>query len=444
MGKYFGTDGYRGRANDTLCLDKAIRIGAFLGYYFGQERHARILIGKDTRLSSSMFEMGLAAGATSTGASVYLLGVCPTPSVSFLIQEENFDCGIMVSASHNPYYDNGIKLFNGEGKKMDAEVEEAIEAYLDSEEEIPAVLDDKIGRMIPFEDGLQLYISWLKQVNPIDLSGMKIALDLANGSATSTAVECLSELGATVEVLHGEPNGVNINLKCGSTHPERLQDLMREGDYHVGFAFDGDADRLIAVDEEGNLIKGDYILHILGKYMKEKNTLKDNVVVTTVMANLGLYKAFEANGIQSVQTAVGDKYVFESMEANDYKIGGEQSGHIIFKDYQNTGDGLFTALQLCRVMVEKQMSLKQLGADLYIYPQLLINVRVNDKETVLHDAEVLQVIEEVKNELGDEGRILVRPSGTEPLLRVMVEAKSDELCEKYVNRVVNFVKSKGL
>ncbi len=444
MGKYFGTDGYRGRANDTLCLDKAIRIGAFLGYYFGQERHARILIGKDTRLSSSMFEMGLAAGATSTGASVYLLGVCPTPSVSFLIQEENFDCGIMVSASHNPYYDNGIKLFNGEGKKMDAEVEEAIEAYLDSEEEIPAVLDDKIGRMIPFEDGLQLYISWLKQVNPIDLSGMKIALDLANGSATSTAVECLSELGATVEVLHGEPNGVNINLKCGSTHPERLQDLMREGDYHVGFAFDGDADRLIAVDEEGNLINGDYILHILGKYMKEKNTLKDNVVVTTVMANLGLYKAFEANGIQSVQTAVGDKYVFESMEANDYKIGGEQSGHIIFKDYQNTGDGLFTALQLCRVMVEKQMSLKQLGADLYIYPQLLINVRVNDKETVLHDAEVLQVIEEVKNELGDEGRILVRPSGTEPLLRVMVEAKSDELCEKYVNRVVNFVKSKGL
>ena len=444
MGKYFGTDGYRGRANDTLCLDKAIRIGAFLGHYFGQERHARILIGKDTRLSSSMFEMGLAAGATSTGASVYLLGVCPTPSVSFLIQEENFDCGIMVSASHNPYYDNGIKLFNGEGKKMDAEVEEAIEAYLDSEEEIPAVLDDKIGRMIPFEDGLQLYISWLKQVNPIDLSGMKIALDLANGSATSTAVECLSELGATVEVLHGEPNGVNINLKCGSTHPERLQDLMREGDYHVGFAFDGDADRLIAVDEEGNLINGDYILHILGKYMKEKNTLKDNVVVTTVMANLGLYKAFEANGIQSVQTAVGDKYVFESMEANDYKIGGEQSGHIIFKDYQNTGDGLFTALQLCRVMVEKQMSLKQLGEDLYIYPQLLINVRVNDKETVLHDAEVLQVIEEVKNELGDEGRILVRPSGTEPLLRVMVEAKSDELCEKYVNRVVNFVKSKGL
>ncbi len=444
MGKYFGTDGYRGRANDTLCLDKAIRIGAFLGHYFGQERHARILIGKDTRLSSSMFEMGLAAGATSTGASVYLLGVCPTPSVSFLIQEENFDCGIMVSASHNPYYDNGIKLFNGEGKKMDAEVEEAIEAYLDSEEEIPAVLDDKIGRMIPFEDGLQLYISWLKQVNPIDLSGMKIALDLANGSATSTAVECLSELGATVEVLHGEPNGVNINLKCGSTHPERLQDLMREGVYHVGFAFDGDADRLIAVDEEGNLINGDYILHILGKYMKEKNTLKDNVVVTTVMANLGLYKAFEANGIQSVQTAVGDKYVFESMEANDYKIGGEQSGHIIFKDYQNTGDGLFTALQLCRVMVEKQMSLKQLGEDLYIYPQLLINVRVNDKETVLHDAEVLQVIEEVKNELGDEGRILVRPSGTEPLLRVMVEAKSDELCEKYVNRVVNFVKSKGL
>lgn len=444
MGKYFGTDGYRGRANDTLCLDKAIRIGAFLGHYFGKEKHAKILIGKDTRLSSSMFEMGLAAGATSTGASVYLLGVCPTPSVSFLIQKENFDCGIMVSASHNPYYDNGIKLFNGDGKKMDPAIEEAIEAYLESDENINPVLDDKIGKVIPFDDGLQLYISWLKEVNPTDLSGLKIALDLANGSATSTAVECFSELGATVDVLHGEPNGVNINHKCGSTHPEKLQALMKEGDYHVGFAFDGDADRLIAVDEEGNLVNGDYILHILGKDMKEKGQLKDDVVVTTVMANLGLYKAMEANHIQSVQTAVGDKYVFESMEANDYKIGGEQSGHIIFKDYQNTGDGLFTALQLCKVMVEKKMSLKQLGQDLYIYPQLLVNMPVIDKQVVLEDREVCALIQEIENELGNEGRILVRPSGTEPLLRVMVEAKSDELCEKYVYRVINFVKSKGL
>lgn len=444
MGKYFGTDGYRGRANDTLCLDKAIRIGAFLGYYFGKEKHARILIGKDTRLSSSMFEMGLAAGATSSGASVYLLGVCPTPSVSYLIQKENFDCGIMVSASHNPYYDNGIKLFNAQGKKMDQEVENAIEAYLESNEVIQPVLDDKIGRVIPFDDGIQLYLSWLKEVNPTDLSGLKIALDLANGSATSTAVECFSELGARVDVIHGEPNGININHKCGSTHPEKLQSLMQEGDYHVGFAFDGDADRLIAVDEEGNLINGDHILHILGKYMKEKGQLKDNVVVTTVMANLGLYKSFERLGIESVKTAVGDKYVFESMEANDYKIGGEQSGHIIFKDYQNTGDGLFTALQLCHVMIDKKMSLKQLSEDLFIYPQLLVNLRVKDKQSVLNDEQVNALIQSISEELGNEGRILVRPSGTEPLLRVMVEAKNDELCEKYVNAVVNFVKSKGL
>lgn len=281
-------------------------------------------------------------------------------------------------------------------------------------------------------------------MNPLDLSGMKIALDLANGSATTTAQECLNEMGATLEVIHSEPNGININDHCGSTHPEELQQLMKEGNYDVGFAFDGDADRLIAVDEEGNLINGDYILHICGKHMLAKGKLKDNAVVTTVMANLGLYKSFEKKGIYSVQTAVGDKYVFESMEANDYKIGGEQSGHIIFKDYENTGDGLFTALQLLAVMIDEKASLKKLGEDLFIYPQLLVNLRVKDKEAVLKDPEVNQVIDEVANELGNEGRILVRPSGTEPLLRVMVEAKSDELCHDYVYRVIDFVKEKGL
>ena len=444
MGKYFGTDGYRGKANVTLKLENAIKIGRYLGYYYGKDRHAKILIGKDTRQSSSMYEMALAAGASASGATVYLLGVCPTPSVSYLIRKENFDCGIMVSASHNPYYDNGIKLFNGEGKKMEPQVEQLIEEYFESDEELPFATDDKIGQVLDFKDGLQLYISWLKEVNPLNLDGMKIALDLANGSATTTAQECLSQLGATLEVIHSEPNGININNKCGSTHPENLQEIMREGTYDVGFAFDGDADRLIAVDEEGNLINGDYILHICGKYMKKKGLLKDDTVVTTVMANLGLYKAFEENGIKTVKTNVGDKYVFESMIANDFKVGGEQSGHIIFKDYETTGDGLFSALQLLQVMIDEKKSLKQLGEDLFIYPQLLVNMTVKDKNAVLNDESVNAVIKEVEEELGNEGRILVRPSGTEPLLRVMVEAKSDELCHKYVYRVIDFVKEKGL
>lgn len=444
MGKYFGTDGYRGKANVTLKLENAIKIGRYLGYYYGKNRHAKILIGKDTRQSSSMYEMALAAGASASGATVYLLGVCPTPSVSYLIRKENFDCGIMVSASHNPYYDNGIKLFNGEGEKMEPQVEQLIEEYFESDEELPFETDDKIGQVLDFKDGLQLYISWLKEVNPLNLDGMKIALDLANGSATTTAQECLSQLGANLEVIHSEPNGININNKCGSTHPENLQEIMREGSYDVGFAFDGDADRLIAVDEEGNLINGDYILHICGKYMKKKGLLKDDTVVTTVMANLGLYKAFEENGIKTVKTNVGDKYVFESMVANDFKVGGEQSGHIIFKDYETTGDGLFTALRLLQVMIDEKKSLKQLGEDLFIYPQLLVNMTVKDKNAVLNDESVNAVIKEVEEELGNEGRILVRPSGTEPLLRVMVEAKSDELCHKYVYRVIDFVKEKGL
>lgn len=444
MGKYFGTDGYRGKANDTLRLGLAIKIGRYLGYYYGKDRHARILIGKDTRQSSSMYEMALAAGASASGATVYLLGVCPTPSVSYLIKKENFDCGIMVSASHNPFYDNGIKLFNGEGKKMEPEIEKAIEDYFETDEELPYATDEKIGKVLNFEDGLQLYISWLKEKNPLNLNGFKIALDLANGSATTTAQECLSELGATLEVIHSEPNGVNINANCGSTHPEELQKLMREGHYDVGFAFDGDADRLIAVDEKGNLINGDHILHICGKNMKKNGKLKDNVVVTTVMANLGLYKSFEKHGIDTVKTAVGDKYVFESMEANDYKVGGEQSGHIIFKDYENTGDGLFTALQLLAVMLDEKATLSELSEDLFIYPQLLVNMPVKDKETVLHDDEVNALIKKISEELGNEGRILVRPSGTEPLLRVMVEAKTDALCHDYVYRVIDFVKEKGM
>ncbi len=444
MGKYFGTDGARGRVNENLTLDMAVRIGQYLGWYYGKERHAKIIIGKDTRLSSDMFEMGLAAGATSTGANVYLLGVCPTPSVSYLIRKEHFDCGIMVSASHNPYYDNGIKLFNHEGCKMNPEIEEAVEQYIDGKISVPLAKDDALGNVIEWSEGLEIYESWLKEIVNIDLSGMKIAVDLANGSATATAVETLSALGATVEAIHNSPNGININTECGSTHPQSLQKMMREGNYDVGFAFDGDADRLIAVDEEGNLFNGDYTLYVCGRYMKKKNTLNKNTVVTTVMANLGLYHAFRDNVIDYEQTAVGDKYVFECMQNNDYRVGGEQSGHIIFLEHAVTGDGLLTALKLLEIMVDEQKSLKELGKDLFIYPQLLVNVEVKDKNKTMESPELKAKIDEVAAELGDEGRILVRPSGTEPLVRVMVEAKTDELCHDYVYRIIDFIKENNL
>lgn len=444
MGKYFGTDGARGRVNENLTLDMAIRIGQYLGWYYGKERHAKIIIGKDTRLSSDMFEMGLAAGATSTGATVYLLGVCPTPSVSYLIRKEHFDCGIMVSASHNPYHDNGIKLFNHEGCKMNPEVENAIEDYIDGKCTVPLAKDDAIGSVIEWDEGLEIYESWLKEIVNIDLSGMKIAVDLANGSATATAVETLSSLGATVEAIHNSPNGININTNCGSTHPQELQEMMCEGNYDVGFAFDGDADRLIAVDEDGNLFNGDYTLYVCGRYMKKNNTLNKNTVVTTVMANLGLYHALRDNVIDYEQTAVGDKYVFECMQNNDYRIGGEQSGHIIFLEHAVTGDGLLTALKLLQIMVDEKKSLKELGKDLFIYPQLLVNVQVQDKNKTMESAELKEQIDQVAAELGDEGRILVRPSGTEPLVRVMVEAKSDALCHDYVYRIVDYIKEHKL
>lgn len=444
MGKYFGTDGARGRANDTLTLEMAVRIGQYLGWYYGKERHAKILIGKDTRLSSDMFEMALAAGATAAGARVYLLGVCPTPSVSYLIQKEAFDCGIMVSASHNPFYDNGIKLFNGSGMKMNPDVEKQIESYIDGEVEIEMATNEAVGNVIDWHEGLEVYESWLKSLIDTDLSGMNIALDLANGSATSCAAEVLSELGATVEVIHSAPNGININTKCGSTHPEELQRLVKEGGYKAGFAFDGDADRLIAVDEDGNLITGDHTMYICGCYMHDHKTLVDNKVVTTVMSNLGLYRAFDRRGISYEQTQVGDKYVFECMNQYNYSIGGEQSGHIIFKQHANTGDGLLTALKLLEVMKNTGKSLKELCADLFIYPQLLINVSVKDKHAALEDAGLLEEVKKVEEALGQEGRILVRPSGTEPLVRVMVEAKTDEICEQYVGQVVDFIKAKGL
>lgn len=439
MGKYFGTDGVRGRANEGLTLEMSIKIGQYLGWYYGKEKHARILIGKDTRLSGDMFELGLAAGATSMGAQVYLLGVCPTPAISYLVRKERFDCGIMVSASHNPYYDNGIKCFNHNGEKMEEDLLLEIEAYMDGNCTIDLATGDHIGEYFNWEDGLEIYMSWLKEIVPVDLEGYHIAVDLANGSATSTVVETLDSLGATVEAINNSPNGININTKCGSTHPENLQRMMRENDFDLGLAFDGDADRLIAVDPDGNLVDGDYILFICSRYMKEKNTLNKNMCVTTVMANLGLYKALDANKIDYIKTDVGDKYVFEEMQKNDYYLGGEQSGHIIFYEHAVTGDGLLTALKLLEIMKNTGKSVKELSEGLFIYPQLLKNVKVNDKIRALNDKALKEVVDDVAKELGDEGRILVRPSGTEPLIRVMVEAKTDDLCAQYVDRVVEFV-----
>lgn len=443
MGRYFGTDGVRGRANDKLTLEMAVKIGKYIGYYYSKKRHARIVVGKDTRLSSDMFEAAIVAGATSTGANVYVVGVCPTPCISYLIRKDKFDCGVMISASHNPFFDNGIKLFNGDGKKMDPAIEEEIERYMDDEVEIPMAINESLGLKIDHSDGLAVYESWLKDIVDCDLTGMKIAVDLANGSATSCALETLRDLGASCKVIHAISDGININTGCGSTHPEDLQELMKTGKYDVGFAFDGDADRLIAVNEEGELFDGDHILYVCGKYFAKMNKLNKNTIVTTVMANLGFYKAMEAYSIRTEQTAVGDKYVFECMEENEYSIGGEQSGHIIFKEHANTGDGLLTALKLLEVMTHEKKSLKELSEGLIIYPQLLVNIRVKDKETTLQDKDVMAKVEEVTKTLGDEGRILVRTSGTEPLVRVMVEAKSDALCHKHVYEVIDLIKEKG-
>ncbi|MDO4467497.1 MAG: phosphoglucosamine mutase [Bacillota bacterium] len=443
MGKYFGTDGVRGRANEGLTLDMSIRIGQYLGWYYGKTKHAKILIGKDTRLSGDMFELGLAAGATSMGAQVYLLGVCPTPAVSYLVRKERFDCGIMVSASHNPYYDNGIKCFNHNGEKMEEELLLEIEDYMDGKSTLDLATGEKVGEYIPWEDGLEIYMSWLKEIVPVDLSGMKIALDLANGSATSTAVETLRSLGARVDAISNTPNGTNINFKCGSTHPEGLQRMVREGEYDIGLAFDGDADRLIMVNDKGELRDGDFILYICGRYMKSVNKLNRNMVVTTVMANLGLYKAFDANKIDYIQTKVGDKYVFEEMQKNDYYVGGEQSGHIIFLENAVTGDGLLTALKILEIMVNTGKSLEELCQGLKIYPQTLKNIRVKSKPEAQNDEDVQNAVKEVEQSLGNTGRILVRESGTEPLIRVMVEAETQEECDRYVDSVIDVIKAKG-
>ena len=447
MGKYFGTDGFRGEANVTLTVDHAFKVGRFLGWYYGKNHEngkAKIVIGKDTRRSSYMFEYSLVAGLTASGADAYLLHVTTTPSVSYVARTEDFDCGIMISASHNPFYDNGIKLINAAGEKMKEDVIAEIEKYLDGElGEIPYATRENIGCTVDYTAGRNRYMGYLMSLAIYSFKGIRVGLDASNGSAWTLAKAVFDALGAKTYVINAAPDGTNINANCGSTHIEGLQDLVRREHLDVGFAFDGDADRCLCVDEKGEVITGDHILYIYGCYMKDRDKLVGNKVVTAVMSNFGLYKAFDAVGIEYEKTKVGEKYVYECMSENGYRIGGEQSGHIIFSKYATTGDGIITALKMMEVMLAKKKTLSELAAPLVIYPQVLKNIRVTDKTQAQDDADVKAAVEAVANALGADGRILVRESGTEPVVRVMVEAGSTEECEKYVDQVIDVIKSKG-
>ena len=445
MGKYFGTDGFRGEANVKLTVEHAYKVGRFLGWYFGREHKANIVIGKDTRRSSYMFEYSLVAGLTASGADAYLLHVTTTPSVSYVVRTEEFDCGIMISASHNPFYDNGIKIINGSGHKMEAGVEEMIEKYIDGEmEEIPFATKENIGRTVDYVAGRNRYIGYLISIATRSFKKYRIGLDCANGSSSAIAKSVFDALGAKTYVINNDPDGTNINTNCGSTHIEALQQLVKEKKLDIGFAYDGDADRCLAVDENGEVADGDKILYVCGKYLKENGKLNNDTVVTTIMSNLGLYKAFDRAGIQYEKTAVGDKYVYENMVKNGHCLGGEQSGHIIFSKHATTGDGILTSLMIMEVLTEKKQSLAALTEDLTIYPQLLKNVRVADKQEARENEAVVAAVSGVAEKLGDEGRILVRESGTEPVIRVMVEAATQELCEKYVNDVIDVMIRQGL
>ncbi len=447
MGKYFGTDGFRGEANVDLTVEHAYKVGRFLGWYYGRqpkEDRCRVVIGKDTRRSSYMFEYALVSGLTASGADVFLLHVTTTPSVAHVIRTEDFDCGIMISASHNPYYDNGLKVINGNGEKLEESVIVEIEKYLDGETpEVPLAKRDKIGRTQDFSAGRNRYIGYLISIATRSFKGKKVGLDCSNGSASTIAKSVFDALGADTYVINSEPNGLNINKDCGSTHIQYLQEYVKEHHLDVGFAYDGDADRCLAVDENGNVVDGDLILYVCGKYMKEQGRLRNNTIVTTVMSNLGLYKALDREGILYEKTAVGDKYVYENMAQTGNVIGGEQSGHIIFSKYATTGDGILTSLKIMEVMLEKKQSLGKLASEVTILPQLLKNVRVADKAAALGDADVQAAAKAVDEALGDDGRLLLRQSGTEPLIRVMVEAETEELCEMFVERVIDVLKGKG-
>ena len=445
MGKYFGTDGFRGEANKVLTYEHAISIGRFLGWYYGarQNKKAKVVIGKDTRRSSYMFEYALCTGLMASGADAYIMHVTTTPSVAYITRVDDFDCGIMISASHNPYYDNGIKLLNSNGEKMDEETILKVEEYIDGKIEIPIASGHEIGRTVDYVAGRNRYIGYLISMSKFSFKDVRVGLDVANGAAWSIAKGVFDALGAKTYVINAEPDGFNINTDCGSTHIEHLQKFVVENKLNVGFAYDGDADRCLCVDEKGNVITGDHILYIYGLYMKERDKLLNNTIVTTVMSNFGLYKALDKVGIGYEKTKVGDKYVYENMVQNGHRIGGEQSGHIIFTKYATTGDGILTSLKMMEVMLAKGKPMSELAAPVVFYPQVLKNVRVKSKPDAQNDPDVQAQVQKVADELGDDGRILVRESGTEPVIRVMVEAGSDTVCEKYVDSVIDVIKEKG-
>ncbi len=447
MGKYFGTDGFRGRAGEDLTAEHAFKTGRFLGWYYTKKhpgRKARIVIGKDTRRSSYMYESALAAGITSSGADAYLLHVTTTPCVSFITRTEDFDCGAMISASHNPFYDNGIKLMNHEGEKMDDELQDELEAYIDGDPaELPWATGEDVGCTIDFYSGRNRYIGYLTSLATRSFGDRKVALDCANGSSWMIGQAVFNALGAKTYVINNAPDGVNINTGCGSTHIEGLQQYVREHPVDAGFAFDGDADRCLAVDELGNVVNGDQIMYICAKYMRDHGQLPSNTVVTTVMSNFGLYKALDKLGIGYEKTAVGDRYVYENMKENDHLIGGEQSGHIIFRKFAHTGDGLITAIMLMGVLIETQLPLSVLAAECVMYPQVLKNVKVDDKDGTLADPAVQASVEECTRSLGDNGRVLLRKSGTEPVLRVMAEAGTLAECNKQVDAMIDAMRVSG-
>ena len=458
MGKYFGTDGFRGEANCNLTADHAYQVGRFLGWYYtqlkrraGSDEPARIVIGKDTRRSSYMFEYSLVGGLVASGADAYLLHVTTTPSVAFVVRTDGFDCGIMISASHNPYYDNGIKLINSSGEKMDERIISLIEAWLDGHlevfdrrwETLPLAKREHIGCTVDYVSGRNRYIGYLISLGIYSFKGMKVGLDCANGSSWNIAKSVFDALGAKTYVIGADPDGFNINRDIGSTHIEVLQKFVIENGLDVGFAYDGDADRCLCVDEKGSIVTGDHILYVCGKYMKEKGLLPGNTVVTTVMSNFGLYKAFDALGIDYAKTAVGDKYVYEYMMMNACRLGGEQSGHIIFSKHASTGDGILTSLKVMEAMLAKKKTLSQLCEGFTFYPQVLKNIRVRSKPEAQNDPDVQAAVSEVARLLGDTGRILVRESGTEPVIRVMVEAESQEICNTYVDKVIEVIRAKG-
>ena len=451
MGRYFGTDGFRGKANEELTAQHAYEIGRFLGWYYGRNERARIVVGKDTRRSSYMLEYAISAGITASGADVYLLHVTTTPSVSYVARTDGFDCGVMISASHNPFYDNGIKLMNREGEKMDEATISLVEDYLDGHlevdgvrwPELPLAAGAEIGSVVDHSAGRNRYMGYLISLGMYSFKGKKVALDCANGSAWSIAPHIFEALGAEVAVINNRPNGLNINDNAGSTHIGGLQKFVVENSMDVGFAYDGDADRCLAVDETGALVDGDKIMYLYSCYMKEREKLKNNTVVTTVMSNFGLYKALDQVGIGYAKTAVGDKYVYEHMVQHGDRIGGEQSGHIIFSRYARTGDGILTSLKVMEVMLAKKERLSKLVEPVTIYPQVLINVRARDKRTAQEDPAVQAAVESVAQALGDNGRILVRESGTEPLVRVMVEAESEQRCQELAEQVAAVIRSQG-